>query len=110
MGSLEQKAQILPRTRRRSEIWLIPAQIGILAALLVLWQVSVSSQNLMFFSRPTLVAQRLYELFVGGEIYRHIVVHDRGADRLWSWRLARPRARFHPRTQQNPLEIVSAVH
>jgi NitT/TauT family transport system permease protein len=74
MGSLEQKAQILPRTRRRSEIWLIPAQIGILAALLVLWQVSVSTQNLMFFSRPTLVAQRLYELFVGGEIYRHIVV------------------------------------
>jgi NitT/TauT family transport system permease protein len=28
----------------------------------------------MFFSRPTLVAERLYELFVGGEIYRHIFV------------------------------------
>jgi NitT/TauT family transport system permease protein len=74
MATLEQKAQSLPRSSRRNELWLIPVQVGILVGLLVLWQVSVSQKNLMFFSRPTLVAQRLYELFVGGEIYRHILV------------------------------------
>jgi NitT/TauT family transport system permease protein len=73
MATLEQKSQSLPR-KRRNELWLIPLQIGIFVALLVLWQVSVSQRNLMFFSRPTLVAERLYELFVGGEIYRHIIV------------------------------------
>ena len=74
MATLEQKAQSLPRSSWRNELWLIPVQVGILVGLLVLWQVSVSQKNLMFFSRPTLVAQRLYELFVGGEIYRHILV------------------------------------
>jgi NitT/TauT family transport system permease protein len=74
MATLEQKSQSLACSRRRSELWLIPMQLAILAALLVLWQISVSEKNLMFFSRPTLVAARLYELFVGGEIYRHIIV------------------------------------
>jgi NitT/TauT family transport system permease protein len=73
MATLEQKSQSRPR-KRRNELWLIPLQVGIFVALLVLWQVSVSAKNLMFFSRPTLVAERLYELFVGGEIYRHIIV------------------------------------
>jgi NitT/TauT family transport system permease protein len=73
MATLEQKSQSIPR-KRRNELWLIPLQIGIFVALLVLWQVTVSQKNLMFFSRPTLVAERLYELFVGGEIYRHIIV------------------------------------
>lgn len=74
MATLEQKRRPLARSGWQNELWLIPVQVGILVALLVLWQVSVSQKNLMFFSRPTLVAQRLYELFVGGEIYRHILV------------------------------------
>jgi NitT/TauT family transport system permease protein len=74
MATLEQKSQSLARVKWREAFWLIPLQIAILLGLLLLWQVSVSQQNLMFFSRPTLVAQRLYELFVGGEIYRHILV------------------------------------
>lgn len=74
MATVEQKSQSLPRSWQRGEIWLIPLQIGILLGVLLIWQVSVSQQNLMFFSRPTLVAQRLYELFVGGEIYRHLLV------------------------------------
>src|SRR5215467_10077345 len=74
MATLEQKSRSVAQPKRRSELWLIPVQIGILGLLLVLWQFSVSQRNLMFFSRPTLVAQRLYELFVGGEIYRHIFV------------------------------------
>src|SRR5436189_2231427 len=60
--------------RRRGELWLIALQIGILLALLLMWQVSVSQRNLMFFSRPTLVGARLYELFANGEIYPHILV------------------------------------
>jgi hypothetical protein len=32
----------IPRSRRRSELWLIPVQLGILVMLLVLWQISVS--------------------------------------------------------------------
>ena len=74
MATLEQKRRPLARSGWQNELWLIPVQVGILVALLVLWQVSVSQKNLMFFSRPTLVAERLYELFVGGEIYRHILV------------------------------------
>jgi NitT/TauT family transport system permease protein len=74
MATVEQKSESLPQSPRRGELWLIPVQIAILLGLLVLWQVSVSQKNLMFFSRPTLVAERLYELFVGGEIYRHLVV------------------------------------
>jgi NitT/TauT family transport system permease protein len=74
VASLDQKSQLIPRAKRRSEWWLIPVQVGILVTLLLLWQFSVSAQNLMFFSRPTLVAERLVELFVGGEIYRHIFV------------------------------------
>ena len=60
--------------KRRDRPWLVPAQIAILAALLIAWQLSVSQRNLMFFSRPTLVAERLWELLVGGEIYPHIWV------------------------------------
>lgn len=74
MAPLEQKSQSLSRQSRLGELWLIPVQIAILVGLLVLWQVSVSQKNLMFFSRPTLVAERLYELFVGGEIYPHLLV------------------------------------
>jgi NitT/TauT family transport system permease protein len=74
MSASDQKSQSLTRSKWRGDIWLVPLQIGILVALLVLWQVSVSPRNLMFFSRPTLVGERLLELFVGGEIYRHIVV------------------------------------
>jgi sulfonate transport system permease protein len=74
MAAVEQKSQSLPRPSRHGELWLIPVQIAILMGLLALWQFSVSQKNLMFFSRPTLVAERLYELFVGGEIYRHLLV------------------------------------
>jgi NitT/TauT family transport system permease protein len=74
VATVEQRAPSRLRSRQRSEFWLIPVQLGILACILLLWQVSVSSKNLMFFSRPTLVAARLYEIFAGGEIYPHILV------------------------------------
>jgi NitT/TauT family transport system permease protein len=74
MATVEQRTPSRLPFKSRSELWLIPVQIGILIGILVLWQVSVSSKNLMFFSRPTLVAERLYELFVNGEIYPHILV------------------------------------
>lgn len=74
MATLEQRTQSRPRSKPRSELWLVPVQLGILIGLLVLWQTMVSSKNVMFFSRPTLVAERLFEVFVGGEIYPHILV------------------------------------
>ena len=74
MATVEQRAPSRFWSKLRSDFWLIPVQLGILASILVLWQISVSSKNLMFFSRPTLVAERLYELFIDGEIYPHILV------------------------------------
>jgi NitT/TauT family transport system permease protein len=49
-------------------------QIGILIVLLASWQFGVSDASLPYFSRPTLIAARLFELYWGGEIYHHIAV------------------------------------
>jgi NitT/TauT family transport system permease protein len=59
-------------TKRR--LGVVATQLAILVAIFALWQFGVSERNLMFFSRPDLIAVRLQELFVGGEIYRHIRV------------------------------------
>lgn len=72
MSTMEKRSKTGSKRLKRAS--LVAIQIGILALLLLLWQASVSTQNLMFFSKPTLVAARLYELFAGGEIYRHIAV------------------------------------
>jgi len=74
LWSHEKQSGEVARSRRRIHIGLLATQIGILIALLAAWEFSVSNKNLMFFSRPSLVAARLYELFVGGEIYRDIWV------------------------------------
>ncbi len=49
-------------------------QILILGALLAVWQFSVSDEKVMFFSRPSLIVARLFELFSSGEIFRDIYV------------------------------------
>lgn len=61
------------RRRRRSKV-LLATQLSILIVLLALWQFGVSDQELPYFSRPSLVAAKLYQLFASGEIYRHIRV------------------------------------
>lgn len=49
-------------------------QIAILVAMLACWEFGVSDASLPYFSRPTLVIAKLYELLTGGDIYRHIYV------------------------------------
>ncbi|MEA2980852.1 MAG: sulfonate transport system permease protein [Alphaproteobacteria bacterium] len=67
-----------PKTRaRKRKPWragLLLTQIGILVVLLSIWQFAVSDASLPYFSRPTVVMAKLYELLTHGEIYRHIAV------------------------------------
>ena len=49
-------------------------QLGLLVSLLSVWQFAVSDAGLPYFSRPTVVLAKLYELLSHGEIYRHISV------------------------------------
>ena len=60
--------------RRRVRYDLILTQIGILVLLLVGWQFGVADKNVAYFSRPSLVADRLVELLTGRDIYRDIGV------------------------------------
>jgi len=62
----------LPRLSRRAAVILV--QLGILALLLAIWEFGVSSRNLPYFSRPSLVASRLVAIFADGSILRHISV------------------------------------
>jgi NitT/TauT family transport system permease protein len=62
------------RARRRyaSRLGIVSMQVGILLVLLALWQFSVSDASLPYFSRPTLVIAKLFELLRHPDIYRHI--------------------------------------
>jgi NitT/TauT family transport system permease protein len=60
-----------PRSRRLA---ILATQLGILVTLLLLWQFAVTDQSLPYFSRPTLIIAKLYELLTHPDIYRHISV------------------------------------
>jgi NitT/TauT family transport system permease protein len=62
------------RRRRSSRMGIVAAQVGILVVLLLLWQFLVSPAMLPYFSRPTLIGAKLWELFTHHQIYRHISV------------------------------------
>lgn len=62
------------RRRRLSKMGIVATQLGILVVLLLLWQFLVTSATLPYFSRPTLIGAKLWELFSHHEIYRHISV------------------------------------
>ncbi len=53
---------------------IIASRIAILLLLLSIWQFGVSNASLPYFSRPSLVAARLFELLSAGDIYRDIYV------------------------------------
>jgi NitT/TauT family transport system permease protein len=65
-----------PAPRKRSSIRLgvLVTQIGILALILGTWQFAVTDATLPYFSRPTIVAAKLFELLSQPVIYRHISV------------------------------------
>jgi NitT/TauT family transport system permease protein len=62
------------RRRRSSRMGIVATQVGILVVLLLLWQFLVTPATLPYFSRPTLIGAKLWELFSHHEIYRHISV------------------------------------
>ena len=76
--ALDRAATGLPsRGRRRagSRVHAIKAtQICLLLLLLGGWQFGVSDQSLPYFSRPTIVAARLFDLLMHAAIYDHIAV------------------------------------
>jgi NitT/TauT family transport system permease protein len=53
---------------------LLPYQIGVFAALVVLWQTTTQAKwvDPFFFSQPTAIAARIAQWFVSGSIYRHL--------------------------------------
>ena len=63
-----------PRRRRPGRGGVLFTQVGILIVLLACWQFGVTEESLPYFSRPTLVIAKLYELLSHGDIYRHISV------------------------------------
>lgn len=62
------------RRRRSRRMGIVATQVGILVVLLLLWQFLVTPATLPYFSRPTLIGAKLWELFSHHEIYRHISV------------------------------------
>jgi NitT/TauT family transport system permease protein len=62
------------RKRRPRRAGILLTQIGLLVGLLSAWQFAVSDAALPYFSRPTVVLAKLYDLLSHGEIYRHISV------------------------------------
>ena len=77
MAALEaQPTQITASRRKRksNRLGILATQIGILVALLVLWQFMVTDSSLPYFSRPSLIVAKLHDLLIHNEIYRHISV------------------------------------
>ena len=68
------KITAVMRKRRFSRLAVVLTQLGILAAILGLWQFAVTDALLPYFSRPSLIAAKLYELLTHQDIYRHISV------------------------------------
>jgi NitT/TauT family transport system permease protein len=68
------KITAVMRKRRFSHLGVVLTQLGILAAILGLWQFAVTDALLPYFSRPSLIAAKLYELLTHQDIYRHISV------------------------------------
>jgi NitT/TauT family transport system permease protein len=62
------------RKRLTGKLGIIVTQLLILIALLLCWQFAVTDALLPYFSRPSLVAARLYDLLSHHDIYRHIYV------------------------------------
>jgi len=64
-----------PRSKRRTErLTIVGTQLAILVALLCFWEFAVTEANMPYFSRPSLVAARLFDLLSHPDIYRHMYV------------------------------------
>jgi NitT/TauT family transport system permease protein len=68
------KSEATARRPRANRLGIVATQLAVLVALLVVWQFAVSDASLPYFSRPSLVLAKLYELLTHQDIYRHIYV------------------------------------
>jgi len=59
---------------RSNRFGIIATQLAVLVALLLVWQLGVTDASLPYFSRPSLVVAKLYELLTRADIYRHMQV------------------------------------
>jgi NitT/TauT family transport system permease protein len=57
-----------------NRLGIIATQATILVIILAVWQFGVTDASLPYFSRPSLVAAKLYELLTHQDIYRHMYV------------------------------------
>jgi NitT/TauT family transport system permease protein len=57
-----------------NRLGIIATQVTILVIILAVWQFGVTDASLPYFSRPSLVAAKLYELLTHQDIYRHMYV------------------------------------
>ena len=55
-------------------VLIVGLRVAILVVLLAAWEFGVSTNNLPYFSRPSLVAAKLFAIFADGSILRHISV------------------------------------
>ena len=62
------------RRRRNGRFWILATQLGILIAIFAAWEFGVTEESLPYFSRPTIVVAKLYELLADPLIYRHVSV------------------------------------
>src|SRR5215475_1043472 len=68
------KTGSVPRKPRSNRLGVVVTQLSILVALLLTWQFAVSEASLPYFSRPSLVLAKLYDLLTHEDIYRHMYV------------------------------------
>jgi NitT/TauT family transport system permease protein len=69
-----EKTVKVSRWRQSKRLGIVATQIGILVLILGSWQFAVTEETLPYFSRPTIVAAKLFELLSQAPIYRHISV------------------------------------
>jgi NitT/TauT family transport system permease protein len=77
MAVAEAQSTQIATSRRRprsNRLGIATTQVGILIALLMLWQFLVTDASLPYFSRPSLILAKLYELLSHRDIYRHMSV------------------------------------
>jgi NitT/TauT family transport system permease protein len=77
MSAVEaQPTQITAPSRKpkSNRLGILATQVGILLALLALWEFLVTESSLPYFSRPSLILAKLHDLLTHNEIYRHISV------------------------------------
>jgi NitT/TauT family transport system permease protein len=62
------------RKRRGRRLGIVATQLGILVVLLGAWELAVTPETLPYFSRPSIVAAKLFDLLSHHDIYRHMYV------------------------------------